>query len=79
LPEEAGSGPDSGADDFTRRVVAAVQADGTCWLGGTTWHGMAAMRISVSSWSTTEADADVSVEAILRCARQVATEAAPSG
>ena len=60
------------ADAFTRAVIAAVQADGTCWLGGTTWHGMAAMRISVSNWSTTEADADVSVEAILRCARAVA-------
>jgi glutamate/tyrosine decarboxylase-like PLP-dependent enzyme len=69
--EAAGSGPDAAADDFTRRVIAAVQADGTCWLGGTTWHGMAAMRISVSNWSTTEADADVSVEAILRCAREV--------
>jgi glutamate/tyrosine decarboxylase-like PLP-dependent enzyme len=70
--EAAGSSPDAAADDFTRRVIAAVQADGTCWLGGTTWHGMAAMRISVSNWSTTEADADVSVEAILRCAREVA-------
>ena len=59
-------------DAFTRAVIAAVQADGTCWLGGTTWHGMAAMRISVSNWSTTEADADMSVEAILRCAREAA-------
>jgi glutamate/tyrosine decarboxylase-like PLP-dependent enzyme len=67
-----GAAPDAATDDFTRRVIAAVQADGTCWLGGTTWHGMAAMRISVSNWSTTEADADVSVEAILRCAREVA-------
>ena len=58
-------------DDFTRRVIAAVQADGTCWLGGTTWHGMAAMRISVSNWSTSEADIDLSAEAILRCAREV--------
>jgi glutamate/tyrosine decarboxylase-like PLP-dependent enzyme len=56
-------------DAFTRAVIAAVQADGTCWLGGTTWHGMVAMRISVSNWSTTDADADVSVEAILRCVR----------
>jgi glutamate/tyrosine decarboxylase-like PLP-dependent enzyme len=62
-------------DDFTRRVIAAVQADGTCWLGGTTWHGMAAMRISVSNWSTTEADADLSVAAIRRCAAQVAEAA----
>jgi len=60
------------ADAFTRAVIVAVQADGTCWLGGTTWHGMAAMRISVSNWSTTEADADMSVEAILRSARMTA-------
>ena len=67
--------PDADAaaiDAFTRDVIAAVQADGTCWLGGTTWHGMAAMRISVSNWSTTEADADMSVAAIRRCAAQVA-------
>ena len=63
-------------DQFTRDVVAAVQADGTCWLGGTTWHGMAAMRISVSNWSTTEADADISVAAIRRCAEAVATRGA---
>jgi len=65
-------------DDFTRRVIASVQADGTCWLGGTTWHGMAAMRISVSNWSTTEADADLSVEAILRCAKAVGTTPTPA-
>lgn len=65
-----GGGDDAATDEFTRRVIAAVQADGTCWLGGTTWHGMAAMRISVSNWSTSEADADISVEAILRCARE---------
>jgi glutamate/tyrosine decarboxylase-like PLP-dependent enzyme len=59
------------ADERTRQVVAAVQRDGTCWLGGTTWHGMAAMRISVSNWSTTEDDVDRSVEAILRSAREV--------
>jgi glutamate/tyrosine decarboxylase-like PLP-dependent enzyme len=66
-----GGGDAAATDAFTRRVIAAVQADGTCWLGGTTWHDMAAMRISVSNWSTTEADADLSVEAILRCAREV--------
>jgi hypothetical protein len=74
----AAASPDPDVDDFTRRVIAAVQADGTCWLGGTTWHGMAAMRISVSNWSTTEADADISVEAILRCAREVAANLAPA-
>jgi glutamate/tyrosine decarboxylase-like PLP-dependent enzyme len=75
--EPSGSGD---ADAFTREVIAAVQKDGTCWLGGTTWHGMAAMRISVSNWSTTEADADVSVEAILRCVAALAAgrSASPS-
>ena len=72
---DAGATADAATDDYTRRVIAAVQADGTCWLGGTLWHGMAAMRISVSNWSTTEADADLSVEAILRCAKAVAEEA----
>jgi glutamate/tyrosine decarboxylase-like PLP-dependent enzyme len=70
-----GGGDEAATDAFTRRVVTAVQEDGTCWLGGTTWHGRAAMRISVSNWSTTEADADISVDAILRCARAVAAEA----
>jgi hypothetical protein len=54
---------------LTRDIIARVQADGTCWLGGTTWHGKAAMRISVSNWSTTEADMDASAAAILRCFR----------
>ena len=67
-----GPGEDGAAGDArTRAVIAAVQADGTCWAGGTTWHGKAAMRISVSNWSTTEADIDRSAEAILRCAREV--------
>ena len=57
------------ADGYTREIIGRVQEDGTAWMGGTTWHGMAAMRISVSNWSTTEADADRSVEAILRVAR----------
>jgi glutamate/tyrosine decarboxylase-like PLP-dependent enzyme len=63
---------DADSDAFTREVIAAVQRDGTCWLGGTTWHGMAAMRISVSNWMTTDADIDVSAEAILRCRAAVA-------
>jgi glutamate/tyrosine decarboxylase-like PLP-dependent enzyme len=53
-------------DQRTREVITRVQRDGTAWLGGTTWQGVAAMRISVSNWSTTEADADASVQAILR-------------
>jgi glutamate/tyrosine decarboxylase-like PLP-dependent enzyme len=58
-----------GDDERTNRVIARVQEDGTAWMGGTSWHGMAAMRISVSNWSTTEADADASVQAILRAFR----------
>ena len=57
-----------GSDDFTRAVSERVQQDGTCWLGGTTWHNMAAMRISVSNWSTTEKDIELSAQAILRAA-----------
>jgi len=53
-------------DERTRRVIARVQADGTAWLGGTVWQGRAAMRISVSNWSTTEADAGATVDAILQ-------------
>jgi len=60
-----------GNDERTRAVIAAVQEDGTAWMGGTVWHGTAAMRISVSNWSTTEADADRTVEAILRAASAV--------
>ena len=74
--EGAGSGPDEASDVRTRAVIAAVQEDGTCWAGGTTWHGMAAMRISVSNWSTTEADIDRSAEAILGCARRLRQAAA---
>ncbi|MEO6392952.1 MAG: aminotransferase class V-fold PLP-dependent enzyme [Pyrinomonadaceae bacterium] len=57
----------SDMDAFTALVIGRIQQDGTCWAGGTTWHGMHAMRISVSNWSTTEADIDLSAEAILRC------------
>lgn len=57
------------SDAFTREVVSRVQADGTCWLSGTTWHGIGAMRISVSNWSTSEEDVDQSAAAILRAMR----------
>ena len=57
----------AGADATTASVIRAVQEDGTCWLGGATWHDMHVMRISVSNWSTTDADIDASADAILRC------------
>ena len=47
-----------GDDETTRAVIAAVQRSGEAWLGGTVWEGRAAARISVSNWSTTEADID---------------------
>ena len=52
-------------DETTRQVIAAVQAEGTCWAGGALWQGQQAMRISVSNWSTTEADVDQSADAML--------------
>jgi glutamate/tyrosine decarboxylase-like PLP-dependent enzyme len=62
-------------DAVTRAVIRRVQEDGTCWLGGSMWRGKAVMRISVSNWSTTEADADMSVDAILRCYREAPSAA----
>jgi glutamate/tyrosine decarboxylase-like PLP-dependent enzyme len=53
-------------DETTRSVIAGVQEEGTCWLGGTTWRGRAAMRISISNWSTTAEDIEQSAEAIVR-------------
>lgn len=60
----------------TQRVIAAVQDDGTCWCGGTVWQGETAMRVSVSSWATTDADVEKSIAAILRAAK--AAGASPS-
>ncbi|MGE0639361.1 MAG: aspartate aminotransferase family protein [Thermoanaerobaculia bacterium] len=65
-----GAGADEAAiDAHTRAVIRRVQEDGTCWLSGTTWQGKGAMRISVSNWSTTGADVDRSVAAIVAAHR----------
>jgi glutamate/tyrosine decarboxylase-like PLP-dependent enzyme len=61
-----------GAPELTRRVIDAVQADGTCWAGVTVWQGRTAMRISVSSWATTIHDVERSAAAIIRIAHQQA-------
>jgi len=58
-----------GPPETTREVIAAIQADGTCWCGGTVWQGRTAMRISVSSWATSTEDVDRSIEAMLAAAR----------
>jgi glutamate/tyrosine decarboxylase-like PLP-dependent enzyme len=65
------SGDVAKGDARTDAVIAAVQADGTLWLGGTRWHGVRAMRISVSGWATTEADVDASIAVILRLAGEI--------
>jgi len=54
-----------GGEDRTRQVIAAIQDAGVCWCGGTTWQGRAAMRISLSSWATTDDDIIRSVGSIL--------------
>ena len=60
--------------DFAGRdvdaIAAAVQAGGTCWLGGTTWRGRRLLRVSVSNYATTTDDIDLSVAAILKAAAE---------
>ncbi|MGQ0716682.1 MAG: pyridoxal phosphate-dependent decarboxylase family protein [Pseudonocardiales bacterium] len=67
----------AGCDENTNRLIAAVQTDGTCWCGPTTWNGRVAMRISVCGWNTTDDDADRSADAILHCAQQIGALPAP--
>jgi glutamate/tyrosine decarboxylase-like PLP-dependent enzyme len=58
-----------GSPEETRRIIAAIQAEGTCWCGGTEWQGHTAMRISVSNWATTEEDVALSLRAMVRIAK----------
>ena len=64
-----------GDDERTREVVRRLLADGTAWMSGSTWHGRAVLRISVSNWSTTEDDVARSLAAVRRVV--AALEAAP--
>jgi glutamate/tyrosine decarboxylase-like PLP-dependent enzyme len=57
------------ADAATQAALRLVQDEGVCWLGGSRWHGLEAMRISVSNWSTTDEDVDRSADSIIRAAR----------
>jgi glutamate/tyrosine decarboxylase-like PLP-dependent enzyme len=61
-----------GDAERTERTIAAIQDEGTCWCGGTVWHGRKAMRISVSGWATTEEDVGRSLDAMLRVAKRCA-------
>jgi len=64
-----------GTAEVTRQVIARVQEEGTCWCGGTVWQGKTAMRISVSSWATTDLDVAKSLDAILRIAAEAQSPA----
>ena len=55
----------AGSDAVTREVIARAQQEGTCWMSGTTWHGLGAMRLSFSNWSTSEEDVERAAKAIL--------------
>src|SRR6266850_1259981 len=59
-----------GDAETTNRVISEIQTEGTCWCGGTVWQEHTAMRISVSSWATTDADVERSLEAMIRIARK---------
>jgi glutamate/tyrosine decarboxylase-like PLP-dependent enzyme len=61
-----------GDEAMTRRIIAAIQRDGTCWCGATVWQGRTAMRISVSSWATTDDDVEKSLRAMIAIARMLA-------
>ncbi|HEX8945077.1 MAG TPA: aminotransferase class V-fold PLP-dependent enzyme [Gemmatimonadaceae bacterium] len=61
-----------GDPEHTARAIAAIQADGTCWAGITVWQGRTAMRISVISWATTDADVERSADAMIRLATNTA-------
>jgi hypothetical protein len=58
---------DDDSGDATADAIARIQADGTCWLAGTTWRGRRAIRVSISNWRTSEDDVRRSAAAIRRC------------
>lgn len=64
-----------GTDELTRQVVLRLQEDGTCWCGSTVWKGQTSMRISVSSWATTDEDVERSASAMIRIAQSCSDEA----
>ncbi len=59
-----------GSPEKTLRTIARLQAEGTCWCGSTVWHGQTAMRISVSSWATTEDDVERSLAAMINASKE---------
>ena len=69
---------EEGDADLTAAVIAGIQQDGVCWVGGTTWQGKPAVRISISGWSTRDEDIDRSAESIVRTLHRLARIALPS-
>jgi glutamate/tyrosine decarboxylase-like PLP-dependent enzyme len=59
-----------GDAETTNKIISEIQKDGTCWCGGTVWQGKTAMRISVSSWATTDEDVERSLKAIIKIAKK---------
>ena len=57
------------SDSATNQLIEDVQTDGSIWAGGSVWNGVAVMRLSVSSWATSEADIDVAVETLMRLSK----------
>lgn len=66
-----------GDAELTRRVIADIQQEGTLWCGATVWQGRTAMRISVSSWATTEADVERCLATIVTLAREARQRETP--
>jgi glutamate/tyrosine decarboxylase-like PLP-dependent enzyme len=62
-----------GSDRLTENAIQRIQLDGECWCGGTVWRGKTAMRISLSSWATTDEDVERSLSAIIKAANNIAT------
>lgn len=60
--------------EINEKIIKEIQEEGTCWVGGTKWNGKTVMRISVSSWATTDEDVQRSLEAIIRIANKYTTQ-----
>jgi glutamate/tyrosine decarboxylase-like PLP-dependent enzyme len=59
-----------GSAEINEKIISEIQQDGTCWVGGSKWKGKTVMRISVSSWATTDEDVEKSLDAIIRIANK---------
>jgi glutamate/tyrosine decarboxylase-like PLP-dependent enzyme len=58
-------------DETTRSVLASVQDSGEAWMSGTEWDGRAAIRLSVSSWRTSDEDVDRTLAAFQQATAEI--------